>query len=289
MNEITDILRTELGRLATTLEPHGLPLIIGGGYGLLLRQEHLELSEIQTVRGIPEARSTNDLDIFLSVEILTDARKMDALRDVLHASGYLSVKGAEHYQFQKHVVYRGSQQRVKLDLLAPPPREPELLEKVKVDVRRIRNREAKGIHAHSAPEAFSIGEGVMVLELEGEGEFRVLIPHPYSFLLLKLYAYRDRRDDPAKEFGRYHAFDLYRIVAMMTEEEYETAEGFRDRFAGDEIVEEARRIVAELFADIDSRGALAILEHARTGGATIRDADLTGFLEDLRIFFPKPT
>ncbi len=288
MTEITDILREELGRLAVALEPHGIPLIIGGGYGLLLRQEHLEHSGIRTVRGVPEARSTNDLDIFLSVEILTDACKMRALRDVLHMSGYTSIEGAEHYQFQKHVTYRGSQQQIKLDLLAPPPRESELLDKVKVDVRRIRNRKAKQIHAHAAPEAFCIGEGVMVLEPGGAAEFRVRIPHPYSFLLLKLYAYRDRRDDPAKELGRYHAFDLYRIVAMMTEEEYEATEGFRDRFAEDEIVEEAQRIVAELFADVDSRGALAILEHARTVGATIRDKDLNAFLDDLKTFCPRP-
>jgi hypothetical protein len=286
MTEITDILRAELGRLAVALEPHGIPLIIGGGYGLLLRQEHLEHSDVRTVRRIPEARSTNDLDVFLSAEILTDARKMGSLRDVLHRSGYAPIKGAEHYQFEKEVTYRGSQRRIKLDLLAPPPRDPELLETVKVDVRRIRNRKTKGIHAHTAPEAFIIGEEAVVLEPVGAGEFRVRIPHPYSFLLLKLYAYRDRRDDPTKQLGRYHAFDLYRIVAMMTEEEYETAEGFRDRFGGEEVVVEARRIVSDLFADVDSRGTLALLEHARTVGVTIRDEDLAGFLEDLKVFFP---
>jgi len=50
-----------------------------------------------------------------------------------------------------------------------------------------------------------------------------------------------------------HAFDLYRILAMMTEEEYEAAEGFRDRFAGDEIVKEAQGIVSDLFADMARR------------------------------------
>jgi len=84
------------------------------------------------------------------------------------------------------VTYRGSQRRIKLDLLAPPPRDPKLLDTVRVDVRRIRNRKAKGIHAHTAPEAFIIGEEAMVLEPGGAGEFRVRIPHPYSFLLLKL-------------------------------------------------------------------------------------------------------
>jgi hypothetical protein len=287
MTEITDILRAELAGLAGALHPHGVPLIVGGGYGLLLRQEHVAHSGVRTVREIPEARSTNDLDLFLSVEIVTNADKMSALRDVLHDCGYTSISGAEHYQFQKGVTYRGSQRTVKVDLLAPPPRDPRLLEKVRIDVRRIRHREARGIHAHTTPEAFAVGESVMPLALGRTPAIRVYIPHPYSFLLLKLHAYRDRRDDPTREIGLYHAFDLYRIVAMMTEEEYATAERFRDRFAGDEIVAEAKSIVAQFFADGDSLGALAILEHARIVGATIRNEELDGFLEDLRTFFPK--
>lgn len=211
---------------------------------------------------------------------------MAALRDVLHESGYVPVEGAEHYQFQKVVTYRGTRQSMKVDLLAPPPRDPELLAKVRIDVRRRRHRGTKGIHAHTTPEAFLIAEEVASMELGGTPAIRVLIPHPYSFLLLKLYAYRDRRGDPSKELGIYHAFDLYRIIAMMSEEEYSAAERLRNRFAGDEIVTQACRIVAEFFADLDSPGALAILEHARIVGASIRDEELDGFLEDLRTFFP---
>lgn len=288
MKEIADLLHAELRHLAGALDAHSIPLILGGGYGLLLRQRFVEHSGVQTVREIPEARSTNDLDIFLTVDIVTDAEKMGALRDVLHVSGYQVIAGAEHYQFRKNVIHRGSPRDIKVDILAPPPRDPWLREKVKIDVRRVRNRKVKRIHAHTSPEAFTIGEGVMSLQLGGAPAVPVHVPHPYTFLLLKLYAYRDRRGDPASDLGRYHAFDLYRIVAMMTEEEYKTAEGFRDRFAGDEIVEEAETIVGGLFVDIDSQGALAVIEHARTTGATIRDQDLDGFLEDLRTFFPKP-
>jgi hypothetical protein len=242
MNEITDLLRTELEGLAAALEQHAVPLIIGGGYGLLLRQQQVQQSGARTVREVPEARSTNDLDIFLSVEVVADSAKMEALRDVLRGSGYHSVEGAEHYQFRKGVLYRGSEREIKVDLLAPPPRDPSRLEKVRVDVRRIRNRGVRGIHAHTVPEAFAIGEGVTPLEMQGAPATDVWLPHPYSSLLLKLYAYRDRRDDPAMHLGRHHAFDLYRIIAMMTEEDYGTAEGYRDRFAADETVEEARRI-----------------------------------------------
>jgi hypothetical protein len=76
MTEITDVLRAELERLAGALQPRGVPLIIGGGYGLLLRQEHIAHSGVRTVREIPAARSTNDLDIFLSVEIACGSRPL---------------------------------------------------------------------------------------------------------------------------------------------------------------------------------------------------------------------
>lgn len=286
---ITDILRDELERLAVRLEPHGVPLIIGGGYGLLLREEHVRQSEVRTVREIPEARSTTDLDIFLSAEIVSNADKMVALRDVLHESGYAAVPGAEHYQFRREVLYRGTQRDIKVDLLAPPPRAPDLLAKVEFDARRLRNRMAKGIHAHTTPEAFSITEGVLAWNLGGAPAVHVHVPHPYTFLLLKLFAFRDRRHDSGKEFGRYHAFDLYRIIAMMTEEDYEAAERLRDRFSREEMVQEARRIVAELFIDLDSRGALAVLEHARTVGTNIPNDDLMAFLDDLETFFPRPS
>jgi hypothetical protein len=214
---------------------------------------------------------------------------MVALRDELRGLGYGAVPGAEHYQFRREVLYRGAQRELKVDFLAPPPRAPHLLAKVQFDARRIRNRMAKGIHAHTTPEAFSIAERVLAFKLGDAEATHVHVPHPYTFLLLKLFAFRDLSHDAGKEFGRYHAFDLYRIIAMMNEQEYEDAERFRDRFEGEDIVKSARRIVAELFTDRDSRGPLAILEHARTVGANITNDDLVGFLEDLETFFPRPS
>lgn len=96
---------------------------------------------------------------------MTNAEKMGALRDVLHESGYTTIPGAVHYQFQGAVTYRRTQRKIKVDLLAPPPRDPSLLEKIRVDARRIRHRGARRIHAHTTPEAFAIDEGVMSLVL----------------------------------------------------------------------------------------------------------------------------
>ena len=152
--------------------------------------------------------------------------------------------------------------------------------------RRIRPKETKGIHTHVTPEAFTVGEGLLHLPLDKKGNIKVGVPHPFSFLLLKLFAYRDRRNDEKKEFGRYHAFDLYRIVAMMTEEDFAESEDFRDRYIDDPIVVEVRTIVGELFLDTDSEGAIAILEHVATMGSDLTRDDVAAFLDDLRTFFP---
>lgn len=287
MMAITDLLGAELQELATKLAPHDVPVIIGGGYGLLLRQQHVEASGEPTLRAIPEARSTNDLDVFLTVELVADAEKMAALRDVLKELDYKAVEGAEHYQFARDVAYRGETRQVKVDLLAPPPRDPAVLGQVKVDSRRVRPRATKNIHAHTTPEALTIGEHVLTLGEEAPVE--VLVPHPFSFLLLKLFAYRDRQGDEAKAFGRYHAFDLYRIVAMMTEVDFAEAEGLRDRYLEDDIVREARAIAAELFHGPEAQGALALLEHARQVLAGVTREDVAAFADDLAALLPSPT
>ena len=294
MTTILDLLGDELQRLATALEPHGVPVIIGGGYGLLLRQQHVEVSGVRTLRPIPTARSTNDLDVFLTVELVADAEKMAALGRVLADHGFEAVEGAEYYQFARPVTYGGRATSLKVDLLAPPPRPgTELREKVKVDVRRVRpkkrDKSAPIVQAHTTEEAFTIEEHTLVLPLGGTGGVEVLVPHPFSFLLLKLFAYRDRREDEEKGFGQYHAYDLYRIVAMMTAEDFQQAEALRDQWLDDEIVIEARRIVAELFGDADAEGALAVLEHARSvADRTLTGEDAAAFTNDLRELLPRP-
>lgn len=293
MPSITDLLGAELQRLATALEPHGVPIIIGGGYGLLLRQRYVEASGAPTLRSVPTARSTNDLDVFLTVELVSDAEKMAALGTVLADLGFEAVDGARYYQFARPVTYGGRAVSLKVDLLAPPPRVgSDLRPKVKVDARRVRPRRrvegAPPVHAHTTPEAFTVAEHTLTLAVGREAPVDVLVPHPFSFVLLKLFAYRDRRGDPQKDFGRYHAYDLYRIVAMMTPEDVEQAEAVRDRYVQDEILIEAGRILVDLFGGPDAEGALAVLEHARAVGAGLMHEDAADFCEDLGALLPAP-
>jgi len=86
-----------------------------------------------------------------------------------------------------------------------------------------------------------------------------------TLLMMKLFAFRDscREDasDTKKAKASHHALDLYRIVAIMTEVEFERAALQIERHQGELAVVEAKRIVAELFASNESPGSLRLRRH----------------------------
>lgn len=282
-----DLLRQELYALALALRDRDVPLVVGGGYGLLLRQRHIAESGAQTLRRVPPARSTEDLDVYLTAELIADVERVTALRDALVRLGYKGAEGALYYQFRREVDYLGQRRAVKVDLLAPLPDDEETLRALKYDARRVRPREVTKIHAHTSPEALTVGEHPLSVELAGDaGPVTVYVPHPYTYLVLKLHAYRDRREDEATDYGRHHAFDLYRTLAMTTEAEWEEAEALRDRFEETEPVREARRIAHDLFRGEISSGTLALHDGARRTGFDLLGRDALAFLNDLHELFP---
>ena len=286
---ITDVLGQELGYLAEVLKAVEVPLIVGGGYGLLLRQKHIESSKIRTVRPFPRTRSTQDLDLFLSIEFITSPEKMTALKEALLERGYQSIPGAYHYQFSREVDVFETKRTVKIDLLAPPPRDAELLKQMKVDSRRLRPKAVTEIHAHVCEEAFSVAEKALYVEVKGDSTVSVMLPHPFSFFLLKLFAYRDQVHNQEKEYGRYHAFDIYRVAAMTSETEYAEVMSLARKYADDELVKEAGRIVSTLFDSTQSTGVLAIREYAIVEEFDLEPVQIDEFVIDLKTFFgPEP-
>lgn len=56
-----------------------MPLIIGGGYGLFLKQNAVLRPEIRTLfdpDAVPENRSTEDIDLFLRGDVVSNAEQM---------------------------------------------------------------------------------------------------------------------------------------------------------------------------------------------------------------------
>jgi predicted nucleotidyltransferase len=275
-----DPLREALVELARELRSHDIPLIVGGGYGLVLRAEHVRGRGLRTRHErIPAARSTDDLDLFLSAEVITDAGKTRRIREALKKLGYEPVPTARYYQFFRPVEVSGRERKLKIDLLAPIPREN--VEKETMDERRIRPRAYGELHAHTTPEAITVDQHLLPVELEyGAERVSVHIPHPFSYLVLKLFAFRDRREEALK--GAYHAFDLFTIIAMMTEEEWAEAEDLRREYHDIEPLPEARAIVAEMFSSPDAIGPLRMEEHASSVNFPLPPELMDAFLVDLR-------
>lgn len=284
MNE-QDVLKTCLLDLNRELEPEGIPLILGGGYGLYLKQLDLQAREVRTLLDMemwPEPRATNDLDVFLQAEIVTNAERMEVFRQALDRLGYAAIESAKYYQFVKPI---SAGRKVKLDLLAGPLGDYE--ERVPKDPRRVRPRPSVDLHARRVDEAVGIEEKWTELRVVGvlsDGDphaAKVFIPQGFSCLLMKLYAFRDQRENNVKEFGQHHALDCFRIVAMMTKDEYELVLALSERHQHHARVEEAKSIVSDHFSDEESLGVLRLREHPLFRS----EMDVEGFLRELNAIF----
>ncbi len=275
-------LRAELEALASALDEVGLRLTVGGGIGLVLRAERLLKSGERTLMPIPVARATDDIDAFLPIEVVVDAEKMKILREVIDALGYEPIETAKYYQFVKTVRHRGRDAKIKLDLLAPPPRDTSC---VVVDERRVRAKGYRKIHAHTAPEAFSVEESSEPFELSG---IAVGVPHAFAYVMLKTHALRDQVDDVGKGWGGKHAFDIYAAVAMLTEAADREFVRYREQFSDHPSFLEAQRICAELFSGPDSKGTLRLREFARDSQEPLDDDTVALFLSELKRLIEKP-
>ena len=210
---------------------------------------------------------------------------MKVIREALDHLGYRPVEGAKFYQFVKRLA--GSKY-VKVDFLGGPLGELRDASRVSVDTRRIKPKPGVGLHAHRADEAVAYDLAPIRLPFTGkrsDGESascEVLIPQAFSYLLMKLYAFRDRKDDSAKEFAQHHARDIYRIVAMLLEHEYETVQQLAAQHRHNEHVRQASEIVSRYFVDADSLGVLRMREHPLSSGGL----EVAMFVEIVRELFP---
>ncbi len=289
-----DPLNTELVKIAKALQQHDVKLIIGGGYGLALKTQQIIDSGKRTRLQIPPARSTEDLDLFLRLEIITDAAKMEAIRDALQKLGYRPV--AEFFQFEAIIDLPGGHGTIKVDLLAPRPKTKADSEKVKVNKPRIRPRNARNIHAYLTEEAVTLEERLTRLALShDQDKAEVFLPHPFTFLVLKLFALRDHLIKERKPAGEQtkqprapeHAFDIYRIVSMFTEPEWYEAKELAEKYRNDDIIREAQRIVSSIFSTVESEGPRAAKRHGALIDFKIETSDLRKVLDDIyELFVP---
>ena len=281
-------LQTALLDLLYEVKGTDVVIIIGGGYGIYLKTGHVQrLGKRTLFQEWPEPRSTNDLDLFLRPELLIDAGKVKPLGQAITRLGYQAVPGAENYQFVKPGPGGGKAGSIKIDILTGPRTRFDGTA-VKADIRRARPNPSVGIHAHPVDETPTLEEGLLPETLTGNlssgrpWQAEVYLPHPFTFAMMKLFAFRDRREDADKEYGRYHALDLYTIMATTTESEWREALSMRERYAKEPYVKEAGRLVSKYFASLDSLGMIRMREsrYHRT------QLQLAEFMSALKELFP---
>lgn len=268
MTESGAILKTSLLDLLYELRGQDMPVILSGGYGLYLKQVHLQ--EHPRHRALisgdfwPAPHATEDLDILLSTEVVVDPGRMGPIRAALDRLGYVAVQGAEYMQFVKTL---GAGMHVKVDLLTGPREAFAGDSRVKVDSRRVRLKDSVKLHAHPTDEALAFEEGTMAIPVEGSlssgarHAATVFVPSAFTLLLMKLHAFRDRCQDQDKALGRHHALDIYRIVAMMSEQEWDQTACRAHESREHPVLSEAARIVQTHFGSPEALGSLRLREH----------------------------
>jgi hypothetical protein len=249
-------------------EIHGtdVKLIIGGGFGIFLRTRRVRRHGERTLlQEMPEARSTNDLDLFLRPELLIDSQKLKPLAEALVRLDYQPVRGAEKYQFLKTITNGTIASSLKIDILTGPVSHFNGTS-VKADKRRARPNPSIDLHAHPTDEALTLDRGLLpetiigILSSGHSWNAEVFLPNAYTFLMMKLFAFRDRLDDKNKQFGSYHAMDMYTILATTTEKEWVEACDIRDSCSEENMVIEAGKLIKQHFSAQDQFGILRLKE-----------------------------
>src|SRR5260370_548184 len=116
-----DPLHKSLLDLLRELDGRGVPLTVGGGYGLYLKRTHLARTGQQTLfTELPDVRSTNDIDMFLRAEVLADLPRTKEVADAIKRLGYGVVEEAKYLQWKRAVAVAGVEQEVKIDVLVGP-------------------------------------------------------------------------------------------------------------------------------------------------------------------------
>jgi hypothetical protein len=281
-------LQTSLLDLLHEIEGSEVKVIIGGGFGIYLKVVHVAKEGCRTLwREWPEPRSTNDLDLFLRPELLIESEKLKPLAEAIERLGYQAVAGAEKYQFVKPGAGGADPGSVKIDILTGPQSRFKGT-KVRADARRARPHPSIGIHAHPVDEALTLEDGLLPIVLAGAlssgvpSKAEIFLPHPYTFAMMKLFAFRDRVEDADKDFGRYHALDLYTILATTTEDEWAYSLKLRDQNRRQPGMIEAGRLVSEYFSATDRLGMIRLRESPYYRS----DLRLDDFMSALQELFP---
>lgn len=253
--------------------PASSGLILGGGYGLQLKREHIK-GQATLLVSIPEIRPTLDLDFFLPLEFFEDPERAQGVRALLDSLEYQPTMN--HLQFVKPLGDEYPGRLAKIDLLARPP---SVESRVKVKLPRVGSKTRNSLHGRYTPEAFAVEESTKRILVSEDPAVYVEVPHPFPWVVMKTVAAGDwlnsRGTEQAKPNGEKHAFDVYVLTAMVTQDELKTCRDFNQRYDTHEKMQEARRLASALFGSRRSPGFLEVCR--RVGGELEYDIFWEGY------------
>jgi hypothetical protein len=269
-------------------------LLLGGGLGLYLKQEHLRATGARTLLSLdrlPPARATQDVDLFLRAEVIASKEEVTRYRAALDKLGFVVVPGSQWLKFTRSI--GGTD--VLLDVMVGPLGEH-------ANTVRLKDSRARptglggtsGLHAFATEEALGIERGPLRIPLtaaDSDGNnatCEVLIPRAFPYALMKLGALRDRVNDESKQEGRHHAMDLYRIVGLLTEEEIDVSERLAHEYAGHPEIVEATRTIDTLLAPANGLGRVRLLEYQRANRSSTPEVDPDFLVRELRRLLQPP-
>jgi hypothetical protein len=152
-----DSLISPLIELAKELEKSGTPLILGSGLSLYLRTVLLNKKYSPRFPKRILQKSTKDIDIFLTSDLIADPEKITNIRDALNSLGYKPV--TKYFQFSKSKTDADSKDIV-IDILSTPASAKDL-DRVKTKGIRIKPEGIEKFHAYLVKEARDINLGLI--------------------------------------------------------------------------------------------------------------------------------
>lgn len=267
------VIEPSLIELLRHAEQSNVRLVVAGGLGIYLKRRWVVLQIEEHGRkslfsSFPDARTTEDIDAFLSLQIFERPARA-TFRAMLRKLGYSP--RTNYYQFDKPLD-GASEAKVVLDLLAPRGTGPNIKNNKPPRIGPKDNRDSppdEQLHAHETPEAFAIECGPQELSLtwhDPHGDihaYKVTVPHPFASLCMKVKAAYDYQFGPAekrKKDGHKHAFDVYLLTAMLSPDEYEESRNYARQHSNLPEFTQICRATRELFQTPHHPGCVTVMD-----------------------------
>ena len=238
-------------------------LLICGGYGLFLKQQWLRAPQQRATPTVVNLdswrdaapRVTKDIDLIVSVDVITDAPNNKDFLAVLSAHGYQVTPKNPRWQFEKPL--EGKRTLViELHCYAPPDAPG-----VQIKGNRVKHKPSlgeAGVHGRTNPEAIGSYLSPFVFEIQ---DLNLRVPNPMTWCVMKLTAMHehwqralDSNQSPeqrnfSREQALKHAQDVWRIIALTTRDERDQLGAVKALLASTVEFGRACEIVLDLYDD----------------------------------------